>query len=89
MEKISDKIGFKNSFVVDPIGRARGLALFWNEEFHLEILGNSKRMIHCSIWDPRGLNIKDIITCYGVPYIAEKRLFWDSLQEVVETIKGP
>ena len=37
--------GYDNMVTVDPIGRSGGLALFYNNEFQINILYTSNRMI--------------------------------------------
>lgn len=89
MEQIKDRFGFRNSIIVEPVGRAKGLALFSNEEIIVEFCWSLERIIHCPILNLRGLKIGDILACYGTPYLAENKLFWEILQDLVDTLKGP
>lgn len=72
MEKIGDKIGLNNLFVVDPMGWAGGLAILWNNEINFDVLWNSDRIVVCSVKDHRGVNLGNMVNCYGTPYLAEK-----------------
>jgi hypothetical protein len=46
MEQIRCKLGFKNSFVVESIGKSGGLALLWGEEISVDIQNYSNRHIN-------------------------------------------
>ena len=46
MEYLRVKMGFDCMFVVDPIGRSGGLALYWNDVDSLEIQNFSRRHIN-------------------------------------------
>lgn len=37
LRNIRDKLGYSEIFVVDPVGRAKGLALMWNREIDIDI----------------------------------------------------
>lgn len=63
--------------------------LLWNEEIKVECCWSSDRIIHCSILNLQGLKIGDFLACYGTPYLAEKMSFWEILQNLVDSIKGP
>ncbi|XP_073358338.1 uncharacterized protein [Aegilops tauschii subsp. strangulata] len=39
---LKSNLGYDNSFVVDSSGRSGGLAIFWNNEIKIEVLGYSK-----------------------------------------------
>ena len=42
VENLKSTLGFDSSFDVDASGRSGGLAMFWNNEINIEILGYSK-----------------------------------------------
>lgn len=74
MKKIRHKLGFRRSFVVDPIGRASGVAFMWNDDkVNLKVEWNSERIIQFSMWNDCGLKIENIVACYGMPYLAESK----------------
>jgi hypothetical protein len=54
MEKIRSKLGFRNCFTVDCIGRSEGLALLWREDLELEIQNYSRRHINVIVTPRRG-----------------------------------
>jgi hypothetical protein len=49
LEWIRVKLDFAGMFVVDPVGRSGGLALFWKEEKELEIQNYSRRHINAIV----------------------------------------
>ena len=49
MEYLRVKMGFDCMFVVDPIGRSGGLALYWNDVDGLEIQNFSRRHINAIV----------------------------------------
>jgi exonuclease III len=49
LEKIRVKIGFRNVFGVDSVGRSGGLALFWNDSLSVEIQNFSRRHINAIV----------------------------------------
>lgn len=87
--KVCDKLGFRKSVVVDPVGRAEGVAFIWNEEVNLEQCWNSERIILCSLLDARGLKIGNLLACYGTPYLVEKKVFWKNIEAIVDRLIGP
>ena len=52
MEWIRCKLGFKNLFVVDSVGKGGGLALFWNEDVNVDIQNFSPRHINGLVTTP-------------------------------------
>ncbi|OMO91045.1 Endonuclease/exonuclease/phosphatase [Corchorus capsularis] len=43
--RLRNRLGFTGSFYVDPRGRSGGLALWWHNDFNLEVLVGSKNFI--------------------------------------------
>lgn len=43
--RIKKRLNFKYSFLVNPVGIAGGLALFWNEEFSIAVESHSMHFI--------------------------------------------
>ena len=61
-ENLKNTLGYDNSFAVNSSGRSGGLAMYWNDEINIEILGYSRyhiddkiSMIGCDPW---------IMTCF-------------------------
>jgi hypothetical protein len=49
MEFVHVRLGFEGLFVVDPVGRSRGLALLWKEKNEVEIQNHTRRHINAVI----------------------------------------
>ena len=52
MASTSQKVGFKNMFVVDSVGWSGGSALLWSDEVFLEIQKYSRQHINAKITSP-------------------------------------
>lgn len=52
VEKVQCLLGFSNCFSLDLVGRAGGVALFWNVDTNLEVINHSNHRIHTTIRDP-------------------------------------
>lgn len=49
-KRLSEELGFTNSFVVDAVGFAGGIWLLRNDDiFHCDILGSTRHEIYASI----------------------------------------
>jgi hypothetical protein len=49
VEFLKVKMGYANVFVVDSVGQSGGLALFWDEEYRVDIQNYSRRHIRYGI----------------------------------------
>jgi exonuclease III len=80
MEGIRMKLGFDNMFVVDCVGKSRGLALFWGEEIRVEIQNFSHRHINAIIRShPHSLDWK-FTGFYGHPEVAKCHVAWELMK---------
>ena len=72
IEWIRLRLGFEGLFVMDPVGRGDGLALFWNNERRLSIQNFSRRHINATLLTPvDGIEWK-FTGFYGHPVIANR-----------------
>ncbi|KAK8594012.1 hypothetical protein V6N12_046083 [Hibiscus sabdariffa] len=87
-EKINMKLKMRESFYVDPIGIAGGLALWWTEDVNLSILKVGKYFTDAKI-SIEGEEQWFVTFIYGPPYGDGKEEFWSSLSSLRELpIKG-
>lgn len=49
MEKVRNKLGMEQSFVVDSMGKSGGLAMFWKTEVNAQLLSYSNSHISLTI----------------------------------------
>ncbi|KAK8580403.1 hypothetical protein V6N12_070680 [Hibiscus sabdariffa] len=74
LENIKMKMKMDNSFYVEPIGLAGGLALWWSNEVNMRVLNSGKNFIDTKI----SLNEGEewfMTFIYGPPYVEEKQGF--------------
>jgi exonuclease III len=83
MEKIRIKIGFRNMFVVDCVGRSGGLALFWKDEVGLEIQNYSRRHINAIVRSQRRSGCWKLTGFYGHPESHRRHEAWALLRHLV------
>jgi hypothetical protein len=89
MERIRCKVGFKNLFVVDSIGKGGGLALFWNEDLKMEIKNFSSRHINGVVTIPLTDQQWKFTGFYGQPDVSKRREGWDILKHLATQIPEP
>ncbi|KAL7181874.1 hypothetical protein ACSBR1_040730 [Camellia fascicularis] len=80
LERICRRLSFNQKCYVDPEGASCGLALWWNDEIHMDIRFKSKFMI-------RGVITSDNSSCWAVSFVyapsqrSVRRVFWDQFQK--------
>jgi hypothetical protein len=80
MATIRQKVGFKNTFVVDSVGRSGGLALLWSDEISFEIQNYSQQHINAKINSPvNGFEWK-FMGFYGHPEAHKRHEAWSLLR---------
>lgn len=71
--RVRRQLKFKNSFVVNPIGIGRGLAVLWNDEVEIKVESSSQEMINL-IWGDHESRIKMRVTIVHAPNPFRDRL---------------
>jgi len=82
LESIWCRLGFAGLFVVDPIGRSGGLALFWKDVQSLEIFNYSRSHIHAVIKDSEGAPQWQFTGFYGQPDVTRRNESWVLLKHL-------
>jgi hypothetical protein len=82
MEKIRSKLGFRNCFIVDCIGRSEGLALLWREDLEFEIQNYSRRHINVIVTPRRGGERWKMTGFYGNPEPHKRHESWALLHHL-------
>ncbi|CAB4283449.1 unnamed protein product [Prunus armeniaca] len=72
LNQIRRQCGFYKSFVVDPVGTAGGLCLWWKSWVEVEILDWSKNWIDTRVKSDTNHIFGRFTWLYGTPYNAEK-----------------
>jgi hypothetical protein len=89
MESVRCRLGYEGLFVVDPIGRSGGLALFWRHNRDLEIFNYSKSHIHAVVKDAEGLPFWQFTGFYGNPDSARRGESWALLRHLKTLLPLP
>ena len=84
LEPIRIKLGFVGLFVVDPVGRCKGLALLWKEVEELEIQNYSRRHINAIVKLEEDTHPWKLIGFYGHPNTAKRSESWALLKHLKE-----
>ena len=89
IDKIKTKLNFFDSYCVDAMGKAGGLALFWRMGVDLEVVFSDGNVIAALIYlDP--VRSPWLLFCiYGPPRRAKRKRFWVKLEEMVKAFSGP
>jgi exonuclease III len=82
MENLKVKLGFGSIFTVDCVGRSRGLALLWNNDFVVNIINYSRRHIHAEVWSKSKRDRWLFTGFYGHPEVARRKESWSLLQHI-------
>lgn len=69
-------------FVVEPVGKRGGLALFWDRDVDLEILNYSQWHIHSLIKNDGGRDKWFFTGFYGHPDASKRKLSWELLSSL-------
>jgi hypothetical protein len=80
MEKVRCRLGFDCLFVVDPVGRSGGLALFWKKSANIEIYNYSRYHIQALVKDNDGNDIWKFTGFYGNPSRDKRGESWSLLK---------
>lgn len=87
-QRISQGLGFDNSFRVDAVGQSGGLRLLWRSEVgELEIVEHSDQFIHAKVVN--GSETVHLISVYAAPTVSRRSGLWDMLRTAIQGIDAP
>ncbi|XP_031096869.1 uncharacterized protein LOC116001112 [Ipomoea triloba] len=88
MINLVNRLGFTNRFLVEPMGFAGGLLLFWKHgHINLEVIVHSSQSIHTRI--KQGLVDIFMTFAYVKPNPMAKQRFWENCKLLGTNIQGP
>ncbi|XP_031120933.1 uncharacterized protein LOC116024172 [Ipomoea triloba] len=88
MVNLAFKLGFNNHFLVDPLGFAGGLLLFWKQcQIDLEVIGHNSQAIHTKV--DRWPGVCFFTFAYVRPNLQAKCRFWDYCKSLANTTQAP
>lgn len=79
--KVRKQLGFKGSFVVDPVGIGGGLALFWKDVGMAKLISYSQHHIDVEVCI-EGMASWRLTGFYGFPNRAQRSQGWDLLRSL-------
>lgn len=81
-------LGFTNHFIVEPMGFAGGLLLFWNQgRSNLNVISHSSQAIHTKL--NMGVNDCFITFSYVRPNPLAKQRFWEECKVFSDSVNSP
>ena len=86
VRKARRKCGFDEEWIVDPVGRSGGLALWWMEDVVVNILFSSKNIIHTCISSSSVDTPAYVTFIYGPPDEHERNLCWQEVRRIARSI---
>ncbi|XP_019150780.1 PREDICTED: uncharacterized protein LOC109147628 [Ipomoea nil] len=88
MINLASSLGFSNHFIVNPLGFAGGLLLFWKQDHvDLTILSSSSQSIHTKVLN--GTEEVFITFDYVRPNLLAKCRFWEECKILSNNIQNP
>lgn len=79
IEDIRIRASFDHCFSVDKVGRSGGLAIFWNNTFHCEIINYSRNHIDVVVLESN-VRAWRLFCFYGFPERDKQKESWDFLR---------
>ncbi|KAF8405522.1 hypothetical protein HHK36_010429 [Tetracentron sinense] len=79
MKRWQIKLQFEEMAVVNPIGTAGGLCVFWKAPWWVEVLHSTGHIIHLRVKDREGAQSWYLSLVYGPPVESERQRFWAEL----------
>ncbi|XP_042964722.1 uncharacterized protein LOC122298944 [Carya illinoinensis] len=80
VEKIRNRLGLANSFVVESRGRSGGLAMMWSEKTYASLFSYSIHHISLEACNEEGGSKYHVTGFYGDPVVMKRRACWDLLR---------
>ncbi|OMO50989.1 reverse transcriptase [Corchorus capsularis] len=89
LETLRRKLRFNGKFYVEPEGIGRGLALWWNEQISVELIGFCKYMIDVIVKDEENDSTCRIFWVHGPTDFEERQFIWNMIVDRGKTVEGP
>ncbi|KAK4255495.1 hypothetical protein QN277_008493 [Acacia crassicarpa] len=86
VRKIRRRCGFDEEWIVDPIGKSGGLALWWSEVLTVNILFSSANIIHTSVMSPALSTPSYITFIHGPTDEGDRLLCWQEVRRISTNI---
>ena len=77
---LKKSLGYDQLITVEPVGLSGGLAVMWNESFHVVVISSDKRIIDLKV---KCGSSSFYLTCvYGDPVASKRQDVWESLMNI-------
>ena len=83
------RLGLKGCLAIDSRGKRGGLALFWDENIHVNLLSINDRYIDVSICDDPTAAPWRATFVYGEPRVEDRHKLWEILQRLKTRCSDP
>lgn len=83
------RIGMRNCLAVDGVGSGGGLALFWDESVHLDLLSYTNRHIDVLVKEDGSAMQWRCTFVYGEPKAHERHNMWTLLRWIKPNLTAP
>jgi exonuclease III len=82
VEGIKIRMGFRNVFVVDCVGKSGGLALMWSDDIQVDIQNYSRRHINAVVKTEMNGQLWKFTGFYGHPDVGRRHEAWSLLRQL-------
>ncbi|KAF7113154.1 hypothetical protein RHSIM_RhsimUnG0155100 [Rhododendron simsii] len=89
MERIRRALNFPDSYYINPIGLAGGLALWWDSSISISVDVSSNNVVHTSCQSLHDKKSWAMSFVYGSPSYQDKEVVWDFIRIIVDGVRGP
>lgn len=87
--RLQQRLKFRNSHILNPVGMAGGLVLLWYEYFMIDMIQANQELFDMTCVDSR-CQLSMRLTCVHAPAAYHPRqLFWTALQQIARTNTSP
>ncbi|KAK4255476.1 hypothetical protein QN277_008474 [Acacia crassicarpa] len=86
VRKVRRRCGFDEDWIVNPIGKSGGLALWWTDSLIVNILFSSSNIIHTSVKSDTFSTLAYITFIYGPNDDGDKMLCWQEIRRISNNI---
>ncbi|KAK4274243.1 hypothetical protein QN277_017497 [Acacia crassicarpa] len=88
VRKVRRKCGFNEEWIVNPVGKSGGLALWWSDGLIVNILSSSSNIIHTSVWSETLTTPAYITFIYGPNDEGDRMLCWQEITRISNNIRS-
>lgn len=88
MKNIAEKLGFRNVFIVEKVGRSGGLAVLWKHNVVCQVVDSSNNYVDIHVTENAIVACR--LTCYyGIPDRGRRKEAWEMLRKLSSSSNLP